>query len=138
MAETDYYSKWYETNKGDLAKKRRERYATDPVYRKQMLDNRAKYMAKKKAQQMSSLPEQYTITFSEAAEKLGITLWRLRNWRSHGYFPEPYQHGKYLYFTESQFNLLGRLNEFIADKPRLSRTDTEKLDDLTNLIFSNW
>lgn len=137
-ADTNYYAKWYDANKTQLADKRRDRYANDPEYRAKMLKNRAKYTEKKRVELLSTLPDAYTTTFSEAAEKLKITLWRLRNWRSNKYFPEPYQHGKCLYFTDDQMFLLEKLNEFMGDKPRLSRDDVHVLDDLTNFIFSNW
>lgn len=133
---SEYFAKWYGNNKEQLSDKRKERYHNDPVYRQQVLASRAKHLEKIRV--LTSLNPAYTTTFSEAAEELGITLWRMRNWRTNHYFPEPFQHGKFLYFTDSQVALLRKLNEFMGDKPRLSKDDRHTLDDLTNFIFSNW
>lgn len=133
---SDYFSTWYEKNKEELSRKRKERYQTDPAYREAALRNRAKQIERQRG--LSPLNPIYSTTFSEAAEELGITLWRLRNWRTNNYFPEPYSYGKFLYFTDNQMQLLRNIKEFIGDKPRLTMEDKEKLGSIVNLIFANW
>jgi hypothetical protein len=135
-ANRGYFGKWYEKNKDVLSAKRKERYQNDPVYRQQQLENRRRQLAKQRG--VSPLDPAYTTTFSEAAEELGITLWRLRNWRNNSYFPEPHSYGKFLYFTDNQVGLLKKLAQFIADKPRLNADDKDKLQDLVQFIYGNW
>lgn len=132
----EYFSRWYEQNAEALNAKRRERYHTDPEYKAKQLENRRKQL--ERGRSLSPLNPTYTKTFSEAAEELGISIWRLRNWRNNNYFPEPYPYGKFLYFTDRQVELLRGLTNFIGDKPRLSAEDRAKMEDITNLIFANW
>lgn len=133
---SEYFARWYEEHKDELSQKRKQRYANDPEYRQKALDARKKQLEANRG--LSPLNPAYTTTFSEAAEELGITIWRLRNWRKNHYFPEPYPYGKFLYFTDRQMALLSKLNEFIGEKPRLGKEDKGTLEELTNFIFANW
>lgn len=130
------FSKWYESNKESLAEKRKQRYANDPEYRERAKANRANQLAKTRSS--TPLPDRYTTTFQDAAEELGIGIWKFRHWRKNNYFPEPYQFGKYLYFTDSQIDLLGALEAYLANYPRLPGHAKPELDNLVNLIHTNW
>jgi hypothetical protein len=130
------YAKWYDANKEKLAEKRKARYASDPEYRKKAYENRKVQLAKNRVSH--ELPVQYTTTFSEAAKELDVSIWKFRHWRAHSYFPEPYQYGKSLYFTDHQIDQLQQLSDFLAHYPRLPASAKEPLAELVALIYSNW
>jgi hypothetical protein len=136
MSEATAYSKWYEANREQLSGKRKDRYATDPAYRQRQLDNRAKQLAKTRS--AVPLPDAYTTSYSDVAEELGVTIWRMRHWRDKNYFPEPLAHGKFRYFTDHQVGLLDALNEFMSQYPRLPASAQAELDALVNLIHADW
>lgn len=132
----EYFSNWYEKHKEELSAKRKHRYATDPEYRAKALARRA--AQREKIREQSPVNPVYTKTFSDAAKELGISLWRLRNWRLNNYFPHPHSHGKFLYFTDFQVQLLQKINEFVGENPRLNAEEKEKMKELSDFIYANW
>lgn len=134
--QTDAYARWYERNKEALSEKRKRRYREDPEYRKACLERKAK---QSRARSVPPVPEVYTHNFKEAAEALDVSLYKLRNWREKGHFPEPYYHPKGRYFTEAQLNLLQELRDFHEDHSRpYSEDEKVKLQEISDLIHANW
>jgi hypothetical protein len=133
-----HFAKWWANpeNRKALSEKRKERYATDPEYRQRVLD--ARHAQQQKARVLSPLNPAFTTTLSEAATELGITVWKLRHWRDQSWFPEPHSHGKFLYLTDNQVELLGSLKEFLDQYPRLPARAKEELQDLVGLVYANW
>ena len=60
----------------------------------------------KKPEPVSTDP--HTVSFIEAADDVGVTVWVLREWRRKNYFPEPHRRDGRLWFTPSQVQLLRR------------------------------
>lgn len=119
------YAKWYEANKKALAEKRKQRYKEDPLYRARALSNR-KAQAAKQATLRDTLPERYTRNMSGVADYLGVSLWKLRDWRARGFYPEPHQHGREYWFTDHQAALLGNLDNLLVTKVgRADESDPE-------------
>lgn len=130
------FSRWYANHKEQLSEKRKQRYKNDPVYRQACLDRKAKQSQSTKAEPVDPM---YTHNFTQAAEQLGVSLWTLRSWRTAGYFPEPHEHNKGLFFTANQVALMSKLAEFFQGKSR-NLTDEQKaeLQNLSDLIRANW
>lgn len=133
-SQSERYKRWYDKNKKTLSARRKARYHNDPQYRQKALDNRRKSLPKS-----DPLPEGYVHTFSDAADMLDVSIWKLREWRRKNYYPEPLEHGRALYFTQAQVELLGKLRNFLSTAG-MRMTDEAKnhLDVLTNLIHANW
>jgi hypothetical protein len=132
-----HFKNWYDKNKELLSEKRKKMYREDPEYREKVKARRSKQLANSPTR-LDPLDEKYTTTFSEAAEELEITIWKFRHWRSHNYFPEPKQHGKFLYFTDAQMALLHTLKDFLEPYTRLPGSQKAALENLVSLIYANW
>jgi hypothetical protein len=78
---------WYAKNKSRLSEKRAKRYKEDAAYREAAkLRSRLQRETKK-----APVATEYTVSFNDAAQQLGITVWLLREWRRKNYFPEPHR-----------------------------------------------
>lgn len=131
------YQRWYEKHKQELSQKRKLRYQNDPAYRQKILDRKHKQLEKAKAEHQP--PAGYVHTMQDVADGLGVTVWTIREWRKKGYFPAPLKCGRNLLFTDAQFYLLRKLEDFLqAHGKRLSRASRDKLQDEINLIHANW
>jgi hypothetical protein len=134
------FKKWYDANKEEFAKRRRERYHADETFRKNALERSASYRRGKRVEERG-LPPGYSVTHSDACEKLGIEAPVLRAWARKNYYPEPFQANKRIYFTEGQITLLTHLVAFFQMQPphrRLGPIALKKLDELTSYIHANW
>lgn len=131
------FKNWYDSGGAEkLSKARRQKYANDPVYRQKVLDRAAK---DRKNKIVTPAPEGFTITMNEAADKLGCSVWVLREWRRKNYFPEPLQHKGKILFNEHQMLQLWELHGFfLINGIRVKEEHKEKLDNLVSLIYSNW
>lgn len=135
-AQAEAYSRWYERNKEALSEKRKKRYREDPEYRAACLARKARQT---KAQSAPPVPEQYVMNFTSTAEELDVSLWKLRSWRERGYYPEPFNHTKGLYFTQEQVEAVASLRDFFEEHTgTLSKEEQQKLQNLTDLIHANW
>ena len=128
------YRQWYEKNKKTLSDKRKEKYVTNPEYRKKCLERNRK-------QNQAKVPpvNGYTIDIESAAEQIGVSVWVLRDWRKKGYFPDPVSRSGKLWFTEHQITLLQKLKTSwhqIAFASHYRKED--RLKELGNLIDTNW
>jgi hypothetical protein len=132
------FKRWYEKNKQALAEKRKARYRNDPEYRAKALENRKKQIART-PKVRDALPESYKYNLVGMSEKLNVSIWRLRDWRGKDYFPEPYKHGRELWFTDHQALLLGDLGKFFQNhNGRITKTNEDELQELVGFIAVNW
>lgn len=132
--QSERYQRWYAKNKDKLAEKRKKRYHDDPAYRQKALENRRRTL-----KPLPELPAQYEFNFQQAADELGVSIWRLREWRRRSYYPQPHEHGRSQYFTQAQISLLEKLRNFMNTvQGKFSDTVKDHLQDLVNLIYANW
>ncbi|MBV9342704.1 MAG: MerR family transcriptional regulator [Acidobacteria bacterium] len=59
------------------------------------------------------------ISVAEAAERIGIGISTLHEWRRKKLFPEPKHHNRGLWFTDNQVSLLEELKEFSGQNATL-------------------
>lgn len=130
------YEAWYAKNKQRLLAKRAKRYQEDPSYRAAALE-RSRRQRVKKPVKVSSDP--HSVSFNDAAQTLGVTVWVLREWRRKNYFPEPHRRDGRLWFTPAQVQRLRQVREFFVQHgARVTDTIRPKLDDVVGLVYSNW
>jgi hypothetical protein len=126
---------WYQQNKQQLSEKRKSRYAEDADYRQRVKE------ASKRNRESGPLPTPVGhLFFSQAADRLDITVARLREWRSKDYFPEPLQQNGRLWFSENQIGLLKELQQFfVLHGKRTWRTYKKQLlRELVEHIHASW
>jgi hypothetical protein len=134
----DAFGRWYDKNKPVFNLSRRERYKTDPEYKKRVLDAARK--ARDERRKQNPKPEAYTTTLQGAADALDITIWTLRNWRTNEYFPEPLKFNGELWFTDAQVKLLTRIKDYLDKRniKRLSVAQAEELYGIVKQIRAYW
>ena len=126
---------WYAKNKTRLSAKRAKRYREDAAYREAALARSRQ--RKKKAPSVSTDP--HSVSFADAAQTLGVTVWVLREWRRKNYFPEPQKRDGRLWFTPLQVQWLRTLQEFFVQHgSRVTNETRPKLEQVTNLVYANW
>jgi hypothetical protein len=112
------FGKWYEKHKQRLSEERKKRYAQDPEYRQRQLEASRRH---RRGERSLPKPPDAPIFFAQAAERTGIGVSTLREWRRKKYFPEPQHHNGRLWFSEKQVLLLENLKQFFrlnGRKPR--------------------
>lgn len=135
---TTAFKTWYQKNKQALSEKRKERYKNDPEYRAKALENR-KRQIQRTPKLADSKPEAYSFGFTSVCEELGVSAWRLRNWRENSYYPQPHWHGGQMWFTQQQVYLLKDIVKFF-DKhgARITKQAEEELQELVAFVAVNW
>jgi hypothetical protein len=118
------FKRWYDKNKRVLSEKRKARYRNDPEYRAKALENRKRQIART-PKVRDALPKSYKYNLVGVSEWLNVSIWRLRDWRSKGYFPEPYKHGHELWFTDHQALMLSDLGSSSRSTMGVSRGPTK-------------
>jgi len=128
---------WYAKNKARLSEKRAKRYREDPAYREAALERSRSQREQKKS--VPAITDQYTVSFTEAADDLGVTVWVLREWRRKNYFPEPFHRDGRLWFSQGQVQWLHRLRQFFIQRgARVTDAIRPELESLTSLVYANW
>ena len=129
------FKRWYAANGPKLSKARRLRYHSDAKYRQDALDR-----AKKQRAEKSKPSDGKTISFGEAAERVGVSTVTLRSWKNKDYFPEPTRHGRHLVFSESQVLMLLELKELFVKYSWCMKSDEarQELQNLVGLTYCNW
>ena len=125
---------WYQTNKETLSANRKNRYATDAEYREACLERSRKRQAAK----LQPVADGYTISFESAAERLGVTIGVLRDWRRQHYFPEPRSRTGRLWFTENQIQLMRQLKQLDVNHCTGWKKRNRKRKELSGFFASNW
>lgn len=129
------WDQWYQENKGRLSEKRAKRYRDDPEYRQKALDR----SRQQRAAQKVPVTTPYTVSFNDAAQTLGITVWVLREWRRKNYFPEPHRREGRLWFSFSQVSWLRRIQAFFEQHgARVVDANRAALENVTGLVYANW
>jgi len=103
------FRNWYEHNRQRLSEKRKKLYAENPEYRQQALESSKRY---RRGERSLPNPPGAPISFAQAAERTGIGVSTLHEWRRKKYFPEPKHHNGRLWFSEKQVLLLEDLKQF--------------------------
>lgn len=128
---------WYAKNKQRLSEKRAKRYREDPSYRAAALE-RSRQQREQKKPEPTTL-DLHSVSFTDAAQAVGVTVWVLREWRRKSYFPEPHRRDGRLWFSVAQVQQLRQLRQFFETHgARLADAAKPKLEDLIALVFANW
>lgn len=139
MASNDYYASWYERNKEALAKKRRERYLTDPSYRERVLHQSNRYRSGDRVVQetVELQGEQVPILpIMHMAEALGVERLTITNWEARSLFPmTPYivTACNKRYYTQSMIDAAKEIVERRrngAKRIRLGANDTSMCEEI--------
>lgn len=131
-----YFNTWYLKNKERLSAKKKERYANDAEYRERAKENSRRHRV---PVSRADIPEEYLYTSITAAEVIGITEWRLREWRTSSFFPTPAFYNGRIRYTSAQINLLVLLKDwFLEHGSRYSIRNKSSFDDLRDYIYANW
>lgn len=127
---------WYAKNKARLSEKRARRYREDVAYRAAALERSRQQRETKK----EAITDGYTVSFSDAAQELGVTVWVLREWRRKNYFPEPHRRDGRLWFSPHQVDLLHRVREFFHAHAgsRVTKALRPALESIVGLVYANW
>jgi hypothetical protein len=84
-------------------------------------------------------PHDARISFAQAAERAGISISTLHDWRRKKYFPEPKHHSRGLWFSEKQVLLLNELKEFFRlYGKRPWNMKLNRLKEVVDSIGSHW
>jgi hypothetical protein len=128
---------WYAENRARLSSKRAKRYREDPAYRSAALARSRQQRENKK--QETVIVDGPTISFSDAAQALNITVWVLREWRRKNYFPEPFRRDGRLWFSHEQVELLKKLQLFFFEHGgRVTESKKPALEGVIGLVYANW
>jgi hypothetical protein len=126
---------WYAKNKTRLSEKRAKRYKEDTAYREAAKQRSRQQRELKKAPVVGA----HTVSFNEAAEQVGVTVWVMREWRRKNYFPEPTRRDGRLWFSPPQVGLIRQLHVFFQQHgTRVTASTHAELDNTVNLVFANW
>lgn len=130
------FHNWYQKNKERLSAKRKKRYAEDPEYRQRALE-----ASRRRSRGDRSLitPPEDAISVAQAAERAGVSVSTLHEWRRKGHFPEPKHHHGRLWFNEQQVLLLLKLKEVIRRYgKRRGKVKWDRLNEVMAFISANW
>jgi len=146
------FKKWYDDNKKDFNEQRRDRYRTDPEYRKRVQENNAKNSNRKKKNlptmdEYESVPlemeggiilECYSI--KDACEIIGRGKQTIRLWTKNKDIPDVsvVDEEGIKYYTDTQINLL---IDFADIRRGLSGATINANADLakaSKIVFTNW
>jgi hypothetical protein len=130
------FHQWYQRNRQRLSEKRKKLYAENPEYRQRALAASKKH---RDGEPTLPTPPEGHISFAQAAERTGIGISTLREWRRKKYFPEPKHHHRGLWFTENQVMQLKNLKDFFRVYGRRSwKIKLARLKELVASIGANW
>jgi predicted DNA-binding transcriptional regulator AlpA len=126
----------FEKNKQRLSEKRKKRYAEDSEYRQRALERSKR---RRRGESILPNPADAQISFVQAAERTGISVSTLHEWRSKNYFPDPKLHNGRLWFSEKQVLLLKELKEVIrVYGKRRGKVKRDRLNEVIASIKANW
>jgi len=140
----DYFKNWYEKNKGDVAKRRKERYDNDPEYRDKVLRRSANYRERQRDVVTARVPRNQqlrTLTLDNGEEVtlypigdfaafVGRSVQTLNHWISSGIIPNtPYVYGerKFRFYTREMMEVVKRA---VGDKRRLFPVDESMIKEI--------
>jgi len=110
------FQSWYEKNKEEFNRKRREKYHKDPEAREKALENSRRQRQKTQTGESPKPKEPQTRTLgdkkvrvysiSEAAKMIGRSIATIRSWERRKLIPKTVFEGTTRYYTKNQINLL--------------------------------
>jgi hypothetical protein len=115
------FKRWYDKNKGQVAKRRKARYASDPDYRE-----RVKELAKN--------AKIVLLTWDDVAGRLEVKASELKRQCEVGLFPNPIMREGIEVFTMPQFEYLKTLQALIRKFGRHS----QEVGNHASLTYANW
>jgi hypothetical protein len=93
----------------------------------------------RRGESLPPFPAEAPISFTQAAERGGISTSTLHEWRRRKYFPEPKHHNRARWFTEHQVSLLKSLKELLrVYGKRRGKVKFEQLKEAVTSIGTNW
>lgn len=129
------FKEWYENNKESLSQARKQRYATDPVYRETAKARAEDYRKRTREQR----PQPLGLSIANVCAHLDISDWTLNKWRNQNYYPEPTRVNGKPVFQHKQLELLGMIKQFFEQYPkRAAAKHRDKLDQIVSVVFHNW
>jgi hypothetical protein len=130
------FQRWYKKNKQVLSEKRKKLYAEDLEYRQRALENSRK---RRRGESTLTTPPDALISFAEAAERIGVSVSTLHEWRRKQLLPEPKHNNGRLWFSEKQVVLLTRLKEVIrVYGKRRGKVKWDRLKEVVASISAEW
>lgn len=129
-------ARWYEKNKKRLSEKRKKLYAEDPEYRQRALEASRR---RRDGEPTPPKPSDAQISFAEAAERIGIGVSTLHEYRRKKLFPDPKHYCGRLWFNQKQVLLLKNLKEFFrAHGKKPWKIKLQRLKEVVASIWANW
>ena len=103
------FKDWYKVNRAELNKKRRKKYATDPVYRKAAQDSvkKSRVSAMKKREELKA----NTYSMAEVGKLVGRSPQTIKIWEDKGYIPAVASKGKVRRYTLHMVQLIALIAE---------------------------
>jgi hypothetical protein len=129
------FRRWYKANNERLSQERKRRYAEDPEYRERALEASRRYRRGERS--LRRPPDNATISFAQAAERIGISVSSLHSWRRQKLFPEPKHHSGRLWLSENQVCLLEDLKEKVHGRRRWYMK-TDRFKEMIAYVRDNW
>ena len=143
----------YHNNKDEYAKRRRDRYANDPEYRKKVLDQAADYREKRRKKRAKAGKQIQlngkmvsAITSTEICDELGAERTRLKHMQKAGYIPPALVSRPVRLYTKKQFALIRKMHEFLETNGAYLRNPNSpsgdkvmaELEALKSTIAKQW
>jgi hypothetical protein len=136
-----YFKDWYERNKEDLNRRRREKYHTNPDYRKTQIQNAKKRYSEDQSRSvvadrrvLRNDDGQRFWSIGVLSETINRTIQTIRGYHRNDFIPSPthYDSRGWRLYTSHQINLLQRVfRDF--DERRL-----KNLSDVRRELYANW
>lgn len=138
-----YYDEWYDKNKDDVAKRRKERYENDPEYQQTVLKRSADY--RKRQREVSQVrvprhqrPRMFKLNGSEVAlysigafaAYINRSVQSINHWETNGLLPRtPYRQGErgFRFYSAEMMEVVRRI---VGNKRRLYPVDESMGDEI--------
>lgn len=133
-----YYEQWYKENRDEVAKKRKQRYESDPDYREMVLERSAKYRERQREVTQVRVPRHHKprmfqregdekkvplYSIGAFASYINRSVQSINHWESNGLLPRtPYRVGKrgFRYYSAEMMEVVRRV---VGNKRRLFPVD---------------
>lgn len=138
------YHDYYDDNKEDINRRRRDRYASDPEYRERVKAS-AKQVKKAAAEaKKGHVARKYKgskvlcTRIGDVAEAIGRSVSVIRFWEKEGTIPEPVFEGSQRVYTDAQVALLSKLSTALLKAGPDKRITVAIKKDMAPIIKKKW
>lgn len=144
MAEGTGFKKWYDANKAEFNRKRKERYAADPERREQAITRQREYRrnnptrSRATSTRMVNGKAREVFRIGAVAEHIGRTEQVLRLWESKNLIPKPTVKSAHRYYTAMQVALLKGLAEVMDEVRYKPSIREEAISKQSSVVHSLW